>query len=60
MADSSDKDQTWKVIVNNHKQYGTWPIHLENPSGWMDVGHAGTKSECLAYIKAIGCDYEYH
>ena len=60
MSDSSERDQTWKVVVNNYNQYGTWQVKMENPAGWVDVGCVGTKSECLAYIKKIGADCEYH
>lgn len=47
---------TYKVVVNHEEQYSIWPEHKENPLGWKDVGKAGSKAECLAYIKEVWTD----
>ena len=46
----------YKVVVNHEEQYSIWPADRENPLGWNDVGKAGTKAECLAYIKEVWTD----
>jgi uncharacterized protein YbdZ (MbtH family) len=54
----SDKEDTtiYKVVVNHEEQYSIWPEYKENPLGWNDVGKAGPKAECLAYIKEVWTD----
>jgi uncharacterized protein YbdZ (MbtH family) len=52
-----DEDKTiYKVVVNHEEQYSIWPEYKENPLGWNDVGKAGPKAECLAYIKEVWTD----
>jgi uncharacterized protein YbdZ (MbtH family) len=53
-----DKEDTtiYKVVVNHEEQYSIWPEYKENPLGWKDVGKAGAKAECLAYIKEVWTD----
>lgn len=51
-----DDTRTYKVVVNHEEQYSIWPADRENPLGWKDVGRAGTKAECLAYIKTVWTD----
>lgn len=53
-----DKEDTtiYKVVVNHEEQYSIWPEHKANPLGWTDVGKAGTKAECLAYIEEVWTD----
>lgn len=54
---SEDEDKTiYKVVVNLEEQYSIWPEYRENPPGWNEVGKAGTKAECLAYIKEVWTD----
>jgi uncharacterized protein YbdZ (MbtH family) len=54
----SDKEDTtiYKVVVNHEEQYSIWPEYKDNPLGWKDVGKAGPKAECLAYIKEAWTD----
>lgn len=55
--DSDREDTTtYKVVVNHEEQYSIWPDYKENPLGWKDVGKAGSKAECLAYIKEVWVD----
>ena len=53
-----DKEDTttYKVVVNHEEQYSIWPEYKEIPLGWSDVGKAGLKAECLAYIKEVWTD----
>jgi uncharacterized protein YbdZ (MbtH family) len=53
-----DKEDTtiYKVVVNHEEQYSIWPEYKGNPLGWKDVGKAGPKAECLAYIKEVWTD----
>jgi len=54
---NEDEDKTiYKVVVNHEEQYSIWPEYRENPPGWNDVGKAGPKAECLAYIKEVWTD----
>jgi len=54
----SDKEDTtiYKVVVNHEEQYSIWPDYKELPLGWKGVGMAGSKAECLAYIKEAWTD----
>jgi uncharacterized protein YbdZ (MbtH family) len=55
--DPDREDMTvYKVVVNHEEQYSIWPEYKENPLGWNDVGKAGPKAECLAYIKDVWTD----
>jgi uncharacterized protein YbdZ (MbtH family) len=55
--DHDQEDTTiYKVVINNEEQYSIWPEYKENPLGWKDVGEAGPKAECLAYIKEVWTD----
>lgn len=46
----------YKVAVNQEEQYALWMYGRENAPGWEDVGVAGTKAECLAYIRKTWID----
>jgi MbtH protein len=41
----------YKVVKNEEEQFSIWPQGRENALGWVDAGMAGSKEECLAYIK---------
>ena len=52
----SDEYQDWqdgavKVVKNRDNVCSIWPADRENASGWEDVGFAGTKQECLEFVK---------
>ncbi len=53
-----EKEDTtvYKVVLNHEEQYSIWPEYKENPLGWKDIGKAGPKAECLAYIKEVWTD----
>jgi MbtH protein len=46
----------YKVAVNHEEQYALWMCNKENAAGWRDTGIAGTKSECLDYIRSVWTD----
>jgi MbtH protein len=54
--DEKEDTATYKVVVNHEAQYSIWPAEKKNPDGWADKGKAGTKTECLAYIKEVWTD----
>jgi MbtH protein len=57
MAYEEKEDTTvYKVVVNQEEQYSIWPADREDALGWRDVGKAGTKPECLAYIEEVWTD----
>ena len=54
--DEEEDTIIYKVVINHEEQYSIWPVDRENPLGWKDVGKAGTKQECLAYIEEVWTD----
>lgn len=52
----NDDNRIYKVVVNHEEQYSIWPADKFNALGWSDAGKAGTKAECLAYIKEVWTD----
>jgi MbtH protein len=51
-----DEGHTYKVVVNGDEQYSIWFANQEAPAGWREVGQAGSKEECLTYIKEAWTD----
>ncbi len=45
-----------KVLVNDEEQYSLWPAYLAVPDGWRDTGTAGSKEECLEYVREVWVD----
>ncbi|MBQ0985585.1 MbtH family NRPS accessory protein [Streptomyces sp. F63] len=45
-----------KVLVNDEEQYSLWPEYLAVPAGWKETGTAGSKEECLEYVKEVWVD----
>jgi MbtH protein len=54
--DVTDGSVVFKVVLNHEEQYSIWPNDRDIPSGWKDAGKAGTKQQCLDYIKAEWTD----
>ncbi len=48
--DQEDNRQ-YKVVKSIKGYISIWLAHKEVPRGWNEVGKAGTKDECLKYIK---------
>lgn len=55
-GDDEDTDARYKVVINHEEQYSIWPADRETPTGWREVGVAGSKAACLAHIEAIWTD----
>ena len=55
MHDEEDTT-TYNVVVNEEEQYSIWPVDMQIPYGWKEVGKSGPKPECLAYIKEVWTD----
>jgi MbtH protein len=54
--EENEDNTVYKVVMNHEEQYSIWPADRENALGWRDVGKAGSKQECLAYIKEVWVD----
>ena len=54
--ESSETEETYKVVLNHEEQYSIWPAERANPKGWRDAGKRGTKAECLACIEQVWTD----
>ncbi|WP_031084387.1 MbtH family protein [Streptomyces sp. NRRL S-1831] len=48
--------QQMKVLVNDEEQYSLWPAHLAVPESWRETGTAGSKEECLEYVREVWVD----
>jgi MbtH protein len=48
--------QRYIVVINHEGQYSIWPSGREIPRGWDDVGRAGSREDCLAYIEEAWTD----
>lgn len=46
----------YKVVVNLEEQYSIYFADRPLPLGWREAGKAGTKEECLAFIKETWTD----
>lgn len=44
------------VVMNHEEQYSIWPEYKDIPLGWTAVGKAGSKDECLEYIREVWTD----
>lgn len=47
------RQQTFEVVTNPEEQYSIWPKEREVPDGWVAVGPAGSKEDCLDYIERV-------
>jgi MbtH protein len=54
--DENEETTTYRVVVNHEEQYSIWPADKKIPLGWKDTGKAGTKTECLGYVKEVWTD----
>ncbi len=54
--DEGEDSASYKVVINDEAQYSIWPADRANALGWNDAGKAGTRAECLAYIKEVWTD----
>ncbi len=54
--DEHEDKRVYRVVINHEEQYSVWPLDLEIPAGWREVGKQGLKTECLEYIKEVWTD----
>ena len=54
--EQTEAELAYKVVVNHEAQYSLWAASREVPPGWSEVGKAGPKDECLAYIESVWTD----
>jgi MbtH protein len=45
-----DERSTYRVLVNDERQYSLWPASIEVPAGWAVVVDGTTREICLEYI----------
>lgn len=50
------EEQTFEVVTNPEEQYSIWPEERDVPDGWVAVGPAGSKEDCLDYIERVWTD----
>jgi MbtH protein len=55
-TDDSEDTRIYRVVINQEEQYSIWPLEMEIPAGWSEVGKSGRKAECLAYIGEVWKD----
>lgn len=55
-SDVEEDTALYNVVINDELQYSIWPVDRKFPSGWKSAGKAGTKQECLDYIKEVWTD----
>ena len=49
-------DGDLRVVVNQEEQYSIWPVDLDIPAGWKEIGFTGCKEDCVQHIKKIWTD----
>lgn len=50
-SDNGKIEARYVVVVNHEEQYSIWPEGRALPAGRTAVGEAGSKENCLAYIR---------
>lgn len=57
-SESSSLDRTvaFVVAVNHEEQYALWPADKPLPAKWRSAGMAGSKEECLAFVRRVWTD----
>ena len=46
-----DDGETYVVLINREKLYALWASEKQIPAGWRRVSRAGSRSQCLDYIR---------
>jgi MbtH protein len=55
-SDDAEDARRYIVLVNEEEQYSLWLAELQIPGGWRATGKAGTKQECLDYVRSVWTD----
>lgn len=50
-ARASDEPR-YVAVRSSHNHYSIWPAGREIPSGWIQIGEAGSSEECLDLVEA--------
>jgi MbtH protein len=45
-----DESSTYRVLINNERQYSLWPASIKVPPGWSVAVDSTTREVCLEYI----------
>jgi MbtH protein len=45
-----DESSTYRVLINNERQYSLWPASIKVPAGWSVAVDGTTREVCLEYI----------
>ncbi|MDN3354916.1 MbtH family protein [Actinomadura sp. DC4] len=45
-----DEKSTYRVLINDERQYSLWPASIEVPDGWSIAVDESTRAACLDYI----------
>lgn len=48
---STTSEPRFRVVVNDEEQYALWPAHKDSAPGWRDAGAAGSKEQCLDFVR---------
>jgi MbtH protein len=56
VAEDSEDNTIYRVVMNDEEQYSIWPEGRDIPLGWKEAGKSGPKADCLAYIKTVWTD----
>jgi MbtH protein len=51
-----DDDRTYAVVRNDEDQFSIWPADRQPPAGWHPAGPAGSRADCLEYIRDAWTD----
>jgi MbtH protein len=46
-----DDGRAYKVLVNSEDQHSLWPADIAVPDGWSVILEAGSRADCLAFVK---------
>lgn len=55
-VDEGEEVRPFSVVVNDEGQYSIWPLDGQPLRGWLAVGAAKSKSECLSDIETLWTD----
>lgn len=56
MSEIDEDNRTYAVVVNEEEQYSIWLAGRSLPAGWREVGHTGSRTECLDHIAEVWTD----
>ncbi len=48
--------EIFRVVRNAEDQHAIWPVHLDLPAGWEDIGFTGEKDACLRHVQLVWTD----